>query len=298
MVEVPKSVKQGGVIKIVIRDDDSSWSEKAYVVSPFFPDAFSENDMPRFPVKIVPGLFLSLIPISVTELPGKGKICVTTDQYHECHWIEIEKADFPVSDGVSFVGEPSGKLKKKFDGEKAELKRIFVLVTPERFWKEDLKFSPPLKEMAVTSPFGKIRHKISNKDGKWDVNHFGVDLRADVGTLVYAAEKGVVRIAANFLAEGNMVFIDHGYGLVSLYFHLSRLKVKKGEVVKKGEEIGRSGQTGAAIGPHLHFEIRLYGIAVSSWNFIAQPPMFEQKAVPPPVKKHSAVKPSKKRGRK
>jgi murein DD-endopeptidase MepM/ murein hydrolase activator NlpD len=131
--------------------------------------------------------------------------------------------------------------------------------------------------MAITSPFGQIRRKVSYLYGKWNTNHYGVDLRADVGTPVFAVEGGIVRVADNWLAEGNVVIIDHGYGLFSLYFHLSRLKVKSGEVVGAGQIIALSGQSGAAKGPHLHFEMRLNGIAISPWNFMPEAQIYEVK---------------------
>jgi len=286
-INMPKSASQGEVVKILITDPNN----EEYRIQ-FSPVGWPQNKKIILisAVNLGGGKQMALIPIAPDEVTGLALITIFAASSGNTHAIEIKKANFQVAKGVTFVGDPKGKLKEKFDDEKNELKRIFALSTPERFWKEDLKFVAPLKDMAVTSPFGQIRHKFSRKDGKWDANHFGADLHADVWTHVYAAEKGIVRLATKFLAEGKIIIIDHGYGLFSLYFHLSRLQVHDGDFVKKGDMIALSGQTGASIGPHLHFEIRLNGVAVSPWNFMQEPPMFKQKAASPPFWKKRGAK--------
>ncbi|MDO8522871.1 MAG: M23 family metallopeptidase [bacterium] len=264
-INAPKFVKQGGVIRVAIKTD-GSYNHCEVAFRGVVYNAVQEN---------VSG-YLAILPVSVTSEPGTAYAMIICNNDRNVLdniilEIKIEKVDFPVARGVRFVGEMKGKLLARFKSEKAELEKLFALITLQRYWQEDLRFSFPLKDMQITSPFGQIRHKVSNRYGKWDINHFGADLRADIGTPVFAAEDGIVRVAGNFLAEGNMVLIDHGYGLVSLYFHLSKLKVKKGDVVQKGDKIALSGQT-AAREPHLHFEIRLYGVAVNPWEFMPEPP--------------------------
>lgn len=293
-IDLPKSAKQGDVVMVFITDPDRGPHEVH-----FYPVGWSVDDkfFKAGVIALDKERSVALIPIAADEKLGLALVSVfSLNNDARTVVLQIKNADFPISSGTSFVGDLKGKLKDKFDAQKDELKKMFALVTPQRFWEEDLKFSASLKEMAITSPFGQIRHKVSRKEGKWDVNHYGADLHADVGTPVFAVESGIVRIADNFLAEGTMVLIDHGYGLISLYFHLSKLEVKRGDIVKKGHEIARSGQTGAVVGPHLHFEMRLRGVAVSPWNFMPEPPAFEQKAVAPPTNKSPAVKHSKKRG--
>lgn len=84
--------------------------------------------------------------------------------------------------------------------------------------------------------------------------HYGVDVAAPVGTPVYAPSDGVVTLAqTDMYFEGGLIFIDHGQGLVSVLMHLSKVDVKAGQVVKKGDRIGAVGATGRATGPHLHW---------------------------------------------
>ena len=110
-----------------------------------------------------------------------------------------------------------------------------------------LKWGWPLKEVTVTSPFGRRGSDF----------HEGVDLRAKMGTPVYAVEEGVVTYADQRLrGYGRMVLIRHARGLSTVYAHNSKLFVRKGQTVKGGQKIALSGKTGHAKGPHLHFEIR------------------------------------------
>jgi murein DD-endopeptidase MepM/ murein hydrolase activator NlpD len=93
--------------------------------------------------------------------------------------------------------------------------------------------------------------------------HFGFDLASTKQMPVPAANKGVVLYASPLTIYGNTVIVDHGLGLMTLYGHLSAIAVKPGDTVDKGQELGRSGNTGLAIGDHLHYEVLVHGMSVT-----------------------------------
>ena len=124
------------------------------------------------------------------------------------------------------------------------------------------KFIPPLKDISVTDPYG-----YSRQTGPYSIPHKGVDYRAPQGTEVMAVNQGIVRITSAYRNYGNTVVIDHGLGLMTFYLHLSKIKVKVGDMVEQGEVIGLSGQTGYAYGPHLHLSVVINGVSIDPVKF-------------------------------
>ena len=112
---------------------------------------------------------------------------------------------------------------------------------------------------AITSGFGMRWHPILHVYRL----HAGIDFHASTGTPVRAAASGVVAAAQVMRGYGNTIMIAHGSDMSTVYGHLSRIYVRAGEQVKKGQVIGASGATGLATGPHLHFEIRIHGHPVN-----------------------------------
>jgi murein DD-endopeptidase MepM/ murein hydrolase activator NlpD len=100
--------------------------------------------------------------------------------------------------------------------------------------------------------------------------HNGLDIAAAEGTPVKVAADGVVIEAGDFFFSGNMVFVDHGHGLITLYAHLSRIDVKPGDSLHKGDVLGAVGQTGRVTGAHLHFAVIANSILVDPVLFLPQ----------------------------
>ena len=115
------------------------------------------------------------------------------------------------------------------------------------------------KEGIVTSKFGWRDKRM----------HKGIDIHLNKGDAVKAAFNGMVRIARKQGAYGNVVIVRHYNGLETVYAHLSKIKVKPGDVVTAGQLIGLGGSTGRSSGPHLHFEVRFKGHALNPANFIS-----------------------------
>lgn len=99
-------------------------------------------------------------------------------------------------------------------------------------------------------------------------HHPGLDIAATHGTSVEAPGDGIVIVAGPYGGYGNMVAIDHGYGLTTRYGHLSRIDLKVGDHVHRGTQLGAVGSTGRSTGPHLHYEVRLYDRVVDPLNYL------------------------------
>jgi len=121
----------------------------------------------------------------------------------------------------------------------------------------------PMRNAQVMSNFADRRTYVYNGEAVDQQTHLGFDLASVRRAEVQAANRGVVLLAKYFGIYGNAVVVDHGYGLTTVYGHLSSLAVEEGQIVERGDSVGRSGETGLAGGDHLHFEVQLQGLAVN-----------------------------------
>jgi murein DD-endopeptidase MepM/ murein hydrolase activator NlpD len=123
----------------------------------------------------------------------------------------------------------------------------------------------PVVEGFVGSGFGM---RMDPFTGEYTM-HTGIDFAAPVGTPILAAAGGVVASAEHHPEFGNVVRVDHGNGLSTLYAHASKFVVKTGDIIRKGQPIALVGATGRATGPHLHFEVRVNGAPVNPLKYLA-----------------------------
>jgi murein DD-endopeptidase MepM/ murein hydrolase activator NlpD len=162
--------------------------------------------------------------------------------------------------------QPDSATQTRIDSEveKAHALAREAHSTP-RLWRAPFRAPRPGK---VTSPFGTAREF----NGQVTTRHLGTDFAGKVGAPVRAANRGVVGLVAAFYLAGQAIYLDHGAGLVTGYFHLSRIDVKRGDTVAAGQVIGAVGRTGRVTGPHLHWIARYGGISVDPTTLLHLPP--------------------------
>ncbi|WP_170018379.1 M23 family metallopeptidase [Campylobacter sp. RM16190] len=156
---------------------------------------------------------------------------------------------------------PPKEVLKRIEEERDEANKIYSTSTPGL--KFNTAFMLPMSSV-ITSPFGTAR--VFNDLVK--SYHSGTDFRAAIGTPVVSSNDGIVVIAKDRYYAGGSVVIDHGEGIYTQYYHLSKIDVKLGAKIKKGEIIGLSGASGRVSGPHLHFGVIVNGVQVNPINFI------------------------------
>jgi murein DD-endopeptidase MepM/ murein hydrolase activator NlpD len=149
--------------------------------------------------------------------------------------------------------EPSREQLERINQEKTVKQELFQRMVPEREWSGP--FRPPV-DAPISDVFGTRR----TFNGKVQSVHQGLDYAVPQGTAISALNKGTVLLARPLFFEGNCVVLDHGQGLLTLYLHLSEIEVKEGDSVARGQQIGLSGGTGRATGPHLHIAVRWQGV--------------------------------------
>jgi murein DD-endopeptidase MepM/ murein hydrolase activator NlpD len=158
--------------------------------------------------------------------------------------------------------EPSPEQLERINQEKTLKQDVFGRVEPEREWSG--RFRPPVNAR-ISDVFGTRR----TFNGKVQSMHQGLDYSVPPGTPVSALNAGTVLLARPLFFEGDCVVLDHGQGLLTLYLHLSEIKVKEGEHVAAGQEIGLSGGSGRVTGPHLHVAVRWQGIYLNPATLLA-----------------------------
>jgi murein DD-endopeptidase MepM/ murein hydrolase activator NlpD len=156
---------------------------------------------------------------------------------------------------------PNKKNIERAQKEARKIKRVYAEGSIARLW--DGEFQLPMTS-DITSPFGNKR--VFN--GQLKSFHNGIDFRARSATPVYAANSGVVKMAENLFYSGNAVVIDHGTGIFTIYAHLSSIDVTAGQLVEKGQRLGLTGATGRVSGPHLHWGVKVKGVAVNPMQLI------------------------------
>lgn len=206
--------------------------------------------------------YYALIPISYYEEIKKHKIIVSFKQndkkIFKSLFIKIEPGNYKsetIKVSAKKVKPKSKEVLKRTKKEYKEAMDIYNRKSSNLYWKKPFVYPMNSK---ITSAFGTKR--VYNNTLK--SYHSGTDFKAKTGEPIIAVNAGIVKIASHRFYAGNSVIIDHGQGIYTCYFHLSRIDVKVGQKVKQNEILGLSGSTGRVTGPHLHFSARVHGIQV------------------------------------
>jgi murein DD-endopeptidase MepM/ murein hydrolase activator NlpD len=197
------------------------------------------------------------IPVSLVH-KRRGRTDSTTV------FLAVRRAEFPseLLTVAPAYASPDSAATVRIQSELAQSREISRRSqTRRRLWTGP--FQAPRKSR-ITSRFGTAR--IFN--GEVQSRHLGTDFAGATGQPVRAAGPGVVALVADFYLAGHAVYIDHGAGLVTGYFHLSRIDVRKGQRVATGQRIGAVGQSGRVTGPHLHWVARYGAISVDPMSLL------------------------------
>jgi len=229
---------------------------------------FQDREFPVYqhPVNSAHGRF-GLIAIPFRNAPGPAKLTLkwtnATGEHVRTVPFEIVagkyRTDVLKVDPVRV--NPSKKNIERSKKEARKVKQTYADGSIAGLW--DGAFQLPMAS-EITSPFGNKR--LFN--GQLKSYHNGVDFRAPIGTPVFATNSGVVKLAANLFYSGNVVIIDHGNFIFTIYAHLSKIEVRTGQQIEKGQQLGLTGATGRVSGPHLHWGVKVNGTAVNPIQFI------------------------------
>lgn len=249
------SVVRGQTAALRLETDRLAFCEIAYMgkVEP----CYREGDTQLF----------ALVGISALAEPGTYPVQVRLTTGGETTELSVPLEVEPGRYGFQFI-DPPASLRALMDAELMTSEVNYLaqwggLRSRLKLW--DLPLAFPLEhKLSISADFGDRR----SYGGMVSGYHSGVDYRAWTGLPVVAPADGVVVMAQTLEARGNAVLIDHGWGLVTGYWHLSRMDVEVGDWVRRGDAFARVGNTGLSTGSHLHWEVWVNGVSVDGKQWL------------------------------
>ena len=217
------------------------------------------------PLEKVGDGYAGFVPLHALVQPGILNISLAITASHNLSttleapvWVQAK--DFPHQD-IYIPQAKSGLLAKEvIQEEYSRLMKVWLASAGPPLWSGPFAWPIDITQWPTTAPYG-IRRTYN--PGGLHGYHTGQDIAAPEGTPVYAPARGRVVLAGPLQVRGNVVVLDHGAGVTSNYWHLSRVDVNVGQMVERGDPLGLVGTTGLSTGAHLHWEIRVYGIPVN-----------------------------------
>ena len=202
--------------------------------------------------------FRAMIPTTPLEKPGDRNVTISDNTGTTTVKISVVDRKFPLQ-RIRFSPGKSG-----LEATELELKQVLAFkatVSPVKLW--DGKFIAP-NEGKTSSPYGVRR--TYNGELATDYYHRGLDYAGGYGSAVVAPAGGKVVLVGyekkGFRVHGNVVGVDHGQGLVSIFMHMSKIDVEEGQMLAAGDPIGAIGSTGSSTGPHLHWGLYVNAVSV------------------------------------
>jgi murein DD-endopeptidase MepM/ murein hydrolase activator NlpD len=264
------SGKQGQVLVIKVKGEEQATEVKGTFLKrtiPFFRE-FRPGE---------PSGYIGLLGIDMQDEPGTYELAVEVKQGEQAKQLSFNVLVAKEKFTIEHLKLPKDKVdldEKALARWKAEQEQVKAALSEDsrlKLWRSD--FVEPVAGKR-TGIFGSVR--IMN--GQPRNPHNGEDIGAPLGTDVAATNDGIVRITVDHIFSGKGVFVDHGLGFYTMYFHLSEILVKDGDLVTAGQIIGKVGATGRATGPHLHWGVKLNGARVNPYALLDLP--FKNGAAP------------------
>ncbi|MDR0425053.1 MAG: M23 family metallopeptidase, partial [Clostridiales Family XIII bacterium] len=201
------------------------------------------------------GAWFAAVPIGNAQPPGSYSLKIRAGEWEAEAEIAVGAYAFPKQNLIIDTSDPvisEANSPAAYQEYREKIPPLFNTFDSERYWHG--VFEAPAKGR-VSTEFGTIRY--TNGDYSNSRSHNGMDIAAPTGTPVYAPNAGRAVLAERLLNTGNTLVIEHGGGLKTYYFHMSRIDVAPGDMIAKGDKVGEVGSTGYSTGAHLHYEMRI-----------------------------------------
>lgn len=274
-LEVPDSAHQGDSVQVSVVSTIPLDRVQVRIVDP----SGRSTDVHAFQLPDTPSnlqVWISLVGLPSTAEIGTSRVNVLLVEGGvsriESRRLSVETRDFlseriPLNSAMSSLRATDSERKRR---EALEMLSVVQTIHPDAVYHLGT-LQIPVAGARETSFFGDRRTYLYTDGGTANAVHGGLDLAAPVGTPVRSGGSGRVMMVAERLVTGNTVVVEHLPGVFCLYYHLDTTRVRVGDPVMKGQIIGTVGTTGLVTGPHLHWEIRMGGVAVDPVKYLDAP---------------------------
>ena len=262
-IEIRHIVNEGETVNSIAKEFNVSASDIKDMETGETVSKAESGSRVRIQKKIDPLKVITIEKGTTTEtIPFETEEKQSADLYKDETYVQQEGADGRQAITGTITKENGKEIKRDISKKeviKEPVKKIVLIGTKERPKTDPTgTFATPIRGASITSEFG----------ARWGRMHEGIDYGASTGTPIYASDGGTVTLAGVYGGYGNCVEIKHSGGYSTRYGHMSRFAVSQGEKVYQGQVIGYVGNTGRSTGSHLHFEVRLNGVAQNPRNYV------------------------------
>jgi len=262
-IEIRHIVNEGETVNSIAKEFNVSASDIKDMETGETVSKAESGSRVRIQKKIDPLKVITIEKGTTTEtIPFETEEKQSADLYKDETYVQQEGADGRQAITGTITKENGKEIKRDISKKeviKEPVKKIVLIGTKERPKTDPTgTFATPIRGASITSEFG----------ARWGRMHEGIDYGAATGTPIYASDGGTVTLAGVYGGYGNCVEIKHSGGYSTRYGHMSRFAVSQGEKVYQGQVIGYVGNTGRSTGSHLHFEVRLNGVAQNPRNYV------------------------------
>lgn len=261
-VQVSPAIVQGRTGHIYVETTrplavSATWIGQPVVFSPIHPDGLRQ---------------FALLPVDPLQEPGTYDLVLSYTtargtQVSRTWQVQVEAGDYESQEIVVSDDKAAEMTPDAINAEREKVVSAWSQISPVLQWQGTF-LRPIDPQYPTTSPFGTRRAYSVADIGNF---HAGQDFGAPEGVLVTAPAAGIVVLAERVTVRGNAVILDHGRGIFTGYWHLSEIKVQVGQKVEAGDVLGIVGNTGLSTGAHLHWEMRVNGVAVDPMQFLDEP---------------------------
>ena len=262
-IEIRHIVNEGETVNSIAKEFNVSPSDIKDMETGETESKAESGSRVRIQKKIDPLKVITIEKGTTTEtIPFETEEKQSADLYKDETYVQQEGADGRQAITGTITKKNGKEIKRDISKKeviKEPVKKIVLIGTKERPKTDPTgTFATPIRGATITSEFG----------ARWGRMHEGIDYGAATGTPIYASDGGTVTLAGVYGGYGNCVEIKHSGGYSTRYGHMSRFAVSQGEKVYQGQVIGYVGNTGRSTGSHLHFEVRLNGVAQNPRNYV------------------------------